>query len=73
MRTITRTEFKRFLAYALFTFSGIGAYLAMLDSPQLERLHVALIVFQMIGFSVFWYWLIYELTNVVKVFREYEG
>ena len=73
MRTITRTEFKRFLSYALFTFSGIGAYLAILDSPQLERLHVALIVFQMIGFSVFWYWLIYELTNVVKVFREYEG
>lgn len=73
MRIITRTKFKKFLSYSLFTFSGIGAYLAMLDSPQLERLHVALIVFQMIGFSVFYYWLVCELTNLVRAFKEYEG
>ena len=73
MRIITRTEFKRFLSYALFTFSGIGAYLAMLDSPQLERLNIALTIFQLIGFSVFWYWLISELTNLIKAFKEYEG
>jgi len=73
MRTITRTEFKRFLSYALFTFSGIGAYLAMLDSPQIERLNIALTIFQMIGFSVFYYWLIFELTNLIKALREYEG
>jgi hypothetical protein len=45
----------------------------MLDSPQIERLNIALIVFQMIGFSVFWYWLIFELTNLIKAFKEYEG
>lgn len=73
MRTITKIEFKRFLSYALFTFSGIGAYLAMLDSPQIERLNIALTIFQMIGFSVFWYWLIFELTNLIKAFKEYEG
>ena len=73
MRTITRTEFKRFLSYSVFIFSGIGTYLAMLDSPQIEHLNIALTIFQMIGFSVFYYWLVYELTNLLKAFKEYEG
>ena len=73
MHKISKQDFKTFLSYSLFVLSGIGAYLAMLDSPQLERLHVALIVFQMIGFSVFYYWLVYELTNLVRAFKEYEG
>jgi len=70
MRTITRTEFKTFFSYSLFVFSGIGAYLSMLDSPQEERLAIALQVFQMVGFSVFWYWLIYELTELCRYFKE---
>jgi hypothetical protein len=73
MRTITKTEFKHFVSYALFAFSGIGAYLAMLDSPQIDRLNIALTVFQMIGFSVFYYWLVYELTNLIRALINYEG
>ena len=73
MHKISKQDFKTFFSYSLFVFSGIGAYLAMLDSPQKERLELSLMIFQMVGFSVFWYWLIYELSDIVKVFRNYEG
>lgn len=73
MHKISKQDFKTFLSYSLFVLSGIGAYLSMMDSPQKERLEISLLIFQMVGFSVFWYWLIYELSEVVKAFKNYEG
>ena len=73
MHKISKQDFKTFLSYSLFVLSGIGAYLSMLDSPQKERLELSLMIFQMVGFAVFWYWLIYELTELIKAFRNYEG
>lgn len=80
MHKISKQDFKTFLSYwvpflsyYLFVLSGIGAYLSMLDSPQKERLEISLLIFQMLGFSVFWYWLIYQLTEIVKAFKNYEG
>lgn len=71
MQTITKTEFKTFFSFFIFVFSGIGAYIAMIDSPEKQNLATALLIFQILGFSVFYYWLIFESCEIIKWLKTY--
>ena len=67
-----KTRFKIVLFDLLSIFGGILSFMAMLDSPQTERVEILLSVFSVVGFAVFYNFVCTGCYEIGKYFIEME-